>query len=313
PLTPVQSDDYYPFGLEIPGANMPSLKNEYLYNKKELQEEIKQYDYGARFYDPVIARWNAPDMLAELSYNLTPYRYCYNNPINFTDPYGLWETDANGNQHTDKKEDIARFTLYLQAEAAMKVTPNIDQISTFVGQEKAGGLGKLTDGTKLLNPVNVLRYNKVGGEVGYKVDQKSFSNFWHQVQGDLTPDALDPRTLHQNILGLTYAGPWNPKTYGGKDDYSHLPDDPEDVPAYIHDKDFDKLKAVGAGPVFNDPRTQGPNVKLVNSELGVATSLYASPISRVRAIIVAEGIGAATMYNSFSNTVKDFINFHPGH
>jgi len=50
-----QTDDYYPFGLEIPGT-AGSPKNEYLYNKKELQEELGQYDYGARFYDPVIAR-----------------------------------------------------------------------------------------------------------------------------------------------------------------------------------------------------------------------------------------------------------------
>jgi len=33
-----QQDDYYPFGLEI-SRNAFSPKNEYLYNKKELQEE----------------------------------------------------------------------------------------------------------------------------------------------------------------------------------------------------------------------------------------------------------------------------------
>ena len=55
--TTIQRDDYYPFGMEILRNTAPTPKNEYLYNKKELQEEFNQYDYGARFYDPVIARW----------------------------------------------------------------------------------------------------------------------------------------------------------------------------------------------------------------------------------------------------------------
>lgn len=40
-------------------------------------------------YDAAIARWHVPDPLAEYHYNMTPYNYCLNNPINYIDPFGL--------------------------------------------------------------------------------------------------------------------------------------------------------------------------------------------------------------------------------
>ncbi|MDB5142980.1 MAG: repeat-associated core protein [Mucilaginibacter sp.] len=82
-----QKDDYYPFGMEI-NSLVTIPKNEYLYNKKELQEELTEYDYGARFYDPVIGRWSTIDPLAEKYRRFTPYNYGGDNPIRFIDPDG---------------------------------------------------------------------------------------------------------------------------------------------------------------------------------------------------------------------------------
>jgi RHS repeat-associated protein len=97
PIAALQSDDYFPFGMEIKGT-IPSPKNEYLYNKKELQEELGEYDYGARFYDPVIARWTTIDPQAEQNRRFSPYNYCVNNPIRNIDPDGrqwVWNRITN--------------------------------------------------------------------------------------------------------------------------------------------------------------------------------------------------------------------------
>ncbi|MEO7211168.1 hypothetical protein [Mucilaginibacter sp.] len=53
----IQEDEYYSFGLRralYDNAN----NNRYLYNGKEIQADLaNQYDYGARFYDPIIGKW----------------------------------------------------------------------------------------------------------------------------------------------------------------------------------------------------------------------------------------------------------------
>ena len=77
----VQEDEYYAFGLRVNKYDF-SNGNLNLYNGKELQTDLaNQYDYGARFYDPVVARWNVIDRYAEKYEKWSPYSYGMNNPI----------------------------------------------------------------------------------------------------------------------------------------------------------------------------------------------------------------------------------------
>jgi RHS repeat-associated protein len=97
-----QRDDYYPFGMEA-NSYVSSPKNYYLYNKKEQQPEFNENDYGARFYDPVIARWTSVDPLAEISRRWSPYNYVLDNPIRFEDPDGMiWADPAKDKAIADR-------------------------------------------------------------------------------------------------------------------------------------------------------------------------------------------------------------------
>jgi len=90
--TMIQQDDYYPFGMDIQ-ASTTNPENYYLYNKKELQPDLGQYDYGAHFYDPVIGRWTSVDPLAEQYRRWSVYNYGDDNSIRFEDPdgMGVWD------------------------------------------------------------------------------------------------------------------------------------------------------------------------------------------------------------------------------
>jgi len=85
-------DDYYPFGLQMPGRtyNLSLTNDIYKYSGKELDEEnnLDWYYFGARYYDPAIARWLQVDPLASKYPSLSPYNYVSNNPLNAIDPDG---------------------------------------------------------------------------------------------------------------------------------------------------------------------------------------------------------------------------------
>ena len=86
-----QITNYYPFGAPYSDATTtnPTLQR-YKYNGKELElmHGLKWYDYGARWYDPLLVSWNRPDPSHKDYYPWSPYAYCGDNPVNVVDPDG---------------------------------------------------------------------------------------------------------------------------------------------------------------------------------------------------------------------------------
>ncbi len=85
-----QVTHYYPFGGIFGEATLNAGIQPYKYNGKEFDHVhgLNWYDYGARQYDPILARWDRIDPLAEKYYGVSPYTYCIDNPINAIDLKG---------------------------------------------------------------------------------------------------------------------------------------------------------------------------------------------------------------------------------
>ncbi len=62
-------------------------------------------DAGARTYIPGLGLFASPDPLADLAPEWSPYRYGFNDPVNYVDPDGLFETKADAEAHAER-EDI---------------------------------------------------------------------------------------------------------------------------------------------------------------------------------------------------------------
>lgn len=86
-------DDYYPFGLTMPGrsSNSANPNDKYKFTGHEQDDEagINLMYAGARYADLALGgRWLSIDPNAFKYPGLSPYHYAYNNPVNAYDPDG---------------------------------------------------------------------------------------------------------------------------------------------------------------------------------------------------------------------------------
>jgi len=189
---PEQQDNYMTFGLDISVGSINPPQNYYLYNKKELQPQLVLYDYGARFYDPIIARWTTVDPLAEKMRRHSPYNYGFDNPIRFIDPDGMGPTDftilvakdgAGGYGHMASVIQDGKGNYYYVTMGDAGGASTSKMISS--GDQGGFSITPLTGAKSMKDAVNMAKQDKGNSaytdQVTFKTDSKTDQKIYDET------------------------------------------------------------------------------------------------------------------------------------
>lgn len=160
----VASQQYYPFGMLMPGSGTTSLRRQYTlgsndyrfgFNGKEGDDEVKgddnQQDYGMRIYDPRVGRFLSMDPIAREYPWYSPYQFAGNMPI--------WAIDLDGLEPVVIEPGTKTLVIFING-----FTENPKEGETQVYPDM-NGLGKIALGLQDKEGVQVATFASHRGDV----------------------------------------------------------------------------------------------------------------------------------------------------
>ncbi|PHN00804.1 DUF6443 domain-containing protein [Flavilitoribacter nigricans] len=139
--TIIQEGHYYPFGMEMEGFSTGN--DPYRYNGMEWQADLGlgMYDYGARWYDPSIGRWNALDPLAEKFPSESPFNYVGNSPISNIDVGGKYKLPV---EFIQKYPNFAKYLQQNVRNDVMNSPAILSALARHTAADSPNGIGNLS-------------------------------------------------------------------------------------------------------------------------------------------------------------------------
>ena len=207
-----QVTHYYPFGGVMRESTNPGLQP-YKYGGKELDRTsgLDAYDFGARMYFADRLQWGQMDPFCEKYYDVSPYNYCINKPVNAFDPDGrktyLFVTTL----------PYAKwFPFKLSSPSHSFIVVRNEEGTNYYafGSDSPHGLGG-----------NLVR-------ASYTQDKKIFENFFNDVQNSNlknvfeipTPDGVTEKDFDNRVIDIAesfYEGGNNQMNYALDPGYSN--------------------------------------------------------------------------------------------
>lgn len=95
----------YPYGMPHSSETLSEVDvNRRWFGGKEFTAEsgVNLYDFNARWLNPALAMFTTPDPLAFDTPDVSPYTFCAGDPVNYSDPTGLFRDEKEGEKYAAK-------------------------------------------------------------------------------------------------------------------------------------------------------------------------------------------------------------------